>query len=82
MQFSGQRFFGTGAPTENASNGSMYVDVTTYTQYFYYNGAWHVIGANAVQIQGVKVATTAPTNGQNLQYASSTTDWVPTSPTP
>lgn len=78
--------FGVGVPGANVPKNQPYFDTSTnpYAPYIYNpsTGLWKSYGVNggvnnAVQIQGVDVDPTPPTNGQTLVYSAASTKWVP-----
>ncbi len=56
-------------------------DDTTRPLRIFYSAAYHLVGANALQLQGFTVHTTTPTNGQVLTYDLANTRWAPATPT-
>ncbi len=68
-----------GTPTTN--DLWIETDQTTRPLSIFYSAAWHLVGTNALQLQGVTVHTTTPTNGQVLTYDSANTRWAPAAAT-
>lgn len=76
--------YGSGAPGGSVPHSAVYFDTSAspYTPYVYHSGAWHsfgggAAGGNAVQLQGVNVSATPPTDGQVLKYINANSDWEP-----
>ena len=52
-------------------------DQTTRPLSIFYSSAWHLVGANALTLQGFTVHTTTPTDGQVLTWDNGNSRWAP-----
>lgn len=70
------------APSSPATNDLwIETDQTTRPISIFYSAAWHLIGANALTLQGFTVHTATPTNGQVLTWDNANSRWAPAAPT-